>query len=149
MERTRDKFRHTGTRCHGCEASPIVGKCYKCENCPSYHLCNPCFSKGIHRQHRFYKSAREVTIAMIIKVIHPDKNNSFWLSLNYALFIESAAEVQIKVEIRDLKSPGDLFFINISNLTCMPVGYKFPSKIMIRAKTHASFFFQMKQFLTR
>jgi len=53
VERTRDKFRHTGTRCHGCEMTPIVGKCYKCENCPSYHLCNPCFSKGIHRQHRF------------------------------------------------------------------------------------------------
>jgi len=53
VERTRDKFRHTGTRCHGCDATPIVGKCYKCENCPSYHLCNPCFSKGIHRQHRF------------------------------------------------------------------------------------------------
>lgn len=39
---------HTGVTCDGCRMYPIVGKRYKCINCPDFDLCDSCEQKCIH-----------------------------------------------------------------------------------------------------
>ncbi|CAF0729721.1 unnamed protein product [Didymodactylos carnosus] len=44
---------HLGYSCHRCRACPIAGKCYKCNICQDYFLCQTCFNLNIHNEHSF------------------------------------------------------------------------------------------------
>ncbi|ODM92661.1 E3 ubiquitin-protein ligase Siah1 [Orchesella cincta] len=39
--------------CNGCQAMPILGKQYKCLQCPDYDLCGHCMSLEMHSNHMF------------------------------------------------------------------------------------------------
>jgi len=39
---------HSGIKCDGCGANPIVGARYKCSVCVNYDLCPECEVKGVH-----------------------------------------------------------------------------------------------------
>lgn len=45
--------RHLGTTCRSCRMSPIEGKCYRCNTCADFYLCQSCFNTPIHTQHAF------------------------------------------------------------------------------------------------
>ncbi|ESO13036.1 hypothetical protein HELRODRAFT_188076 [Helobdella robusta] len=50
---------HSRTYCHSCGASPIIGKCYKCDFCDTdFFLCQPCFKTEIHGEHQFVYRAK-------------------------------------------------------------------------------------------
>ena len=44
---------HLGTTCRGCHKSPVQGACYQCCVCARYQLCNACFERNLHSDHRF------------------------------------------------------------------------------------------------
>lgn len=44
---------HMGTTCKNCHSAPITGKCYKCNTCKDYYLCQACFNTETHTQHSF------------------------------------------------------------------------------------------------
>ncbi|XP_048339295.1 E3 ubiquitin-protein ligase ZSWIM2 isoform X2 [Sphaerodactylus townsendi] len=45
--------RHLGVPCNNCRLCPIEGNCYKCTECPEYHLCHCCFRSVCHPSHTF------------------------------------------------------------------------------------------------
>ena len=53
---------HPGTECAECSVKRIQGKCYKCDVCANYTLCQKCFNTPVHQQHAF--SFREVRITV-------------------------------------------------------------------------------------
>ena len=52
-ERTDRLDLHLGMICSGCHMNPIKGKCYKCEKCENFFLCNTCYHNKLHHQHKF------------------------------------------------------------------------------------------------
>eukprot|EP01122_Echinamoeba_exundans_P016242 TRINITY_DN816_c1_g2_i1.p1 TRINITY_DN816_c1_g2~~TRINITY_DN816_c1_g2_i1.p1 ORF type:complete len:330 (-),score=88.33 TRINITY_DN816_c1_g2_i1:115-1104(-) len=44
---------HRNVICDGCNAHPIVGKRFKCLDCPDFDLCETCFDKKLHSHHSF------------------------------------------------------------------------------------------------
>jgi len=75
---------HFNVTCDGCEANPIKGIRYKCNNCPNYDLCQQCYNKGgVHNSdHAFttidkpaprcpYMQRRCGTFMNQSEVIHP------------------------------------------------------------------------------
>merc|ERR1712086_798948 len=44
----RSPLVHTGVSCSGCNASPITGFRYQCQQCPSVNLCEACEARGVH-----------------------------------------------------------------------------------------------------
>lgn len=44
---------HHGLACDFCKATPINGKCYKCNQCKDFYLCQACFNTDHHKEHLF------------------------------------------------------------------------------------------------
>lgn len=48
-----ETYTHFGRGCDGCGVFPIVGRCYRCEDCSEaigYDLCGRCFDLGFHKR---------------------------------------------------------------------------------------------------
>ena len=43
---------HHGISCNGCGANPISGVRFKCQECYEFDVCERCFARCIHREHR-------------------------------------------------------------------------------------------------
>ncbi|KAL8183588.1 UNVERIFIED_CONTAM: hypothetical protein K2H54_046508 [Gekko kuhli] len=69
--------RHLGIPCNNCRVYPIEGNCYKCTECPEYHLCNGCFRSFCHPSHTF--ASRE-------------KRNQEWRSVEHLLRLSTLEE---------------------------------------------------------
>ncbi|XP_060113298.1 E3 ubiquitin-protein ligase ZSWIM2 [Heteronotia binoei] len=62
--------RHLGIPCNNCRICPIEGNCYKCTECPEYHLCHICFRSYCHPSHSF---------------VFREKRNQKWRSVDQLL----------------------------------------------------------------
>ena len=48
-----ETYTHFGRGCDGCGVLPIIGRCYRCEDCSEeigYDLCGRCFDLGFHKR---------------------------------------------------------------------------------------------------
>lgn len=53
--RKNNEIKHYGYMCDECESDPIIGTRIHCEECEDYDLCERCYMKGLHKQHRMVK----------------------------------------------------------------------------------------------
>ena len=59
--------RHTDTQCVNCGMEPITGRCYKCNVCSTYFLCQQCFSLTAS-QHSHGFVSRMVSVCVCVCV---------------------------------------------------------------------------------
>ena len=53
-EATEDDI-HQGMICEVCEMTPIQGLRYNCIDCPTFDLCEECYKKEAHGDHRMQR----------------------------------------------------------------------------------------------
>ena len=56
-EASEDDDIHQGIECDGCEMNPIHGLRYHCLDCPDYDLCEGCYNKEVHSQHKMKRKS--------------------------------------------------------------------------------------------
>ncbi len=87
-----ETYTHFGRGCDGCGVFPIVGRCYRCQDCSEaigYDLCGRCFDIGFHRrpaavegggrfnqahlpEHRMTEVKQEETVLHTLQRQHPE-----------------------------------------------------------------------------
>lgn len=88
MSHSRQDEVHSGVCCDGCEANPIVGARWKCENCGDFDLCETCYAEflesGKHHVKRHTFKRRKGSRRKL------RKGNEIQLILNFKDFGDAA-----------------------------------------------------------
>jgi len=71
---------HPGVACDGCSQAPILGKRFKCLQCPDYDLCERCFKRNkvdmsVH-PHEVYAQVQSNTIGDVVQSYYAPANGS-------------------------------------------------------------------------
>ena len=52
-------YHHQGIVCDGCDMNPIRGPRFKCLDCPDYDICENCYNKETHKEHKMKRITME------------------------------------------------------------------------------------------
>jgi len=88
MSNSRPDEVHRNVHCDGCEADPIVGTRWKCEDCSNFDLCQTCYAEflesGKHHVKRHTFKRRKGSRRKL------RKGNDVKLTLNFKDFSDAA-----------------------------------------------------------
>ena len=50
---------HHGIICDACESDPIRGLRFKCLECPDFDICEECYNKEFHKEHKMERKTAQ------------------------------------------------------------------------------------------